>query len=193
MKANIDVPQNIGMYYTIIPSPCGTIGFVYKKKKSDAEIIRVLLPHHDMSMRAHIAAMFPHVQSYRSRVIDDLCKKIKQFLTGTPIIFSLQHLDFSQLYAFQKKVLLLERKIPYGRVSTYGRLAHKLGRPGAARAVGQALARNPFPLIIPCHRTIKSDGSLGGFSGGIALKRWLLEREGIRFDERGYVVMKGVW
>lgn len=191
--ANIDTPQNILMYYRIIPSPYGTIGIVYRKKKSDAKIIQIVLPEHGISMKKRIVVMFPHVLSGSSRIIDEVGKKITQFLTGTPVTFSLHNLDLSQLYHFQKKVLLVERKIPYGWVSTYGRLAHKLGRPGAARAVGQALARNPFPLIIPCHRTIKSDNSLGGFRGGKILKRKLLEREGVRFDKRGYVVIKKVW
>ncbi len=107
--------------------------------------------------------------------------------------FPLNNIALERLYDFQKKVLLLERQIPYGQVSTYGKLAHKLGHPGAARAVGTALARNPFPIIIPCHRTIRSDGSLGGFGGGLKLKRQLLELEGVRFDKKGRVVMDKVW
>jgi methylated-DNA-[protein]-cysteine S-methyltransferase len=64
-----------------------------------------------------------------------------------------------------------------------------LGCPRAARAVGTALANNPFPIIIPCHRTIRADGTPGGFGGGIMMKRNLLEMEGVRFDPRGRVIM----
>jgi methylated-DNA-[protein]-cysteine S-methyltransferase len=66
-------------------------------------------------------------------------------------------------------------------------VATRLGRPGAARAVGTALATNPFPLAIPCHRVIRSDGSLGGFGGGIEMKRALLAREGVEFRDAGHV------
>lgn len=97
-------------------------------------------------------------------------------------------LDVSAVSSFQYRVLKAEYAIPYGRVSTYGALAEKIGNPGAARAVGTALARNPFPIIIPCHRTIGADHSLGGFQGGIAMKRRLLELEGVRFRADGRVM-----
>jgi len=66
-----------------------------------------------------------------------------------------------------------------GYVSTYSRIAKSIGVPKGARAVGNALANNPFPLIIPCHRVIRSDGRLGGFGGGLEMKKKLLENEGI--------------
>jgi len=70
-------------------------------------------------------------------------------------------------------------------VISYGEIAKRLGRPCAARAVGTALAKNPLPLIVPCHRVIKSNGELGGFSAGdTTMKRWLLEKEGVVFDRR---------
>jgi methylated-DNA-[protein]-cysteine S-methyltransferase len=72
-------------------------------------------------------------------------------------------------------------------VSTYGRIARHLAIPGGARAVGRALARNPFPIIIPCHRAIRSDGRLGGFQGGPAMKRALLELEGVECSSTGRV------
>ena len=75
--------------------------------------------------------------------------------------------------------------IPKGKVSTYGRLAEKSGASKGARAVGNALATNPYPLIIPCHRVIRSDGSLGGFGGGLKMKKELLLMEGITFDAKG--------
>jgi len=80
---------------------------------------------------------------------------------------------------FQKAVLIASRSVRFGQTTTYGELAKKLGRPAAARAVGNALAKNPLPLIIPCHRVIRSDGLLGGFSalGGLSLKRRLLAQE----------------
>ena len=80
---------------------------------------------------------------------------------------------------FYQKVWLECVKIPAGKTSTYGDLAKKIGHPGAARAVGQALAKNPFAPAIPCHRVIRSDGKMGGYSapGGIIKKRSMLEQE----------------
>jgi len=80
---------------------------------------------------------------------------------------------------FQKKVLRLVASIPYGKVMTYAAVAAAIGRPGAARAVGSANARNDLPLVIPCHRVVAS-GGLGGYGGGLDLKRRLLEMEGGR-------------
>ena len=89
---------------------------------------------------------------------------------------------------FQQKVLRAEHGIPRGKVGTYQRTAEHLGHPRAARAVGTALAHNPFPVIVPCHRVIRSSGTLGGFQGGAEMKRALLEMEGVRFDDSDRVV-----
>ncbi len=78
---------------------------------------------------------------------------------------------------FDRKVWLALREIPYGATRTYKWLAGRVGTPRGVRAVGQALRRNPLPLILPCHRVIQSDGSLGGFSAGITVKRRLLDLE----------------
>jgi methylated-DNA-[protein]-cysteine S-methyltransferase len=80
--------------------------------------------------------------------------------------------------AFMKSVWRELRRIPFGRTISYGELARRLGRPGAARAVGAANRRNPLPICVPCHRVVGSDGSLTGFAGGLDAKRRLLELEG---------------
>jgi methylated-DNA-[protein]-cysteine S-methyltransferase len=81
----------------------------------------------------------------------------------------------------------MEYSIPRGKISTYARIAAALGMPRGARAVGYSLANNPFPLVIPCHRAVRSDGTLGGFQGGLSMKRALLECEGIPFTVSGRV------
>jgi len=166
---------------------------VWKVKNKDAMITRIFLPKSGKKMKCIIKNAHPDAEPGSISIVNKICKKLENFLKGKPTDFSFGNVDLTQLYNFQKKVLLLERQIPYGWVSTYGRLAKKLGRSGAARAVGTALARNPFPIIIPCHRVIKSDGSLGGFGGGLKLKRQLLEFEGVRFDQGARVVMDNVW
>ncbi len=86
-------------------------------------------------------------------------------------------LDLTQGTAFQQQVWRTTRAIPYGRTLSYGDLAWESGFPRAARAVGRAMATNPVPLFVPCHRVIGSDGSLHGFGGGLPLKRRLLDLE----------------
>jgi len=85
-------------------------------------------------------------------------------------------LDLSNLTEFQKEVLKSVASIPPGETLTYGQVAERIGRPKAARAVGQAVGKNPFPLIIPCHRVVGSKG-LGGYSSGLDLKRRILDIE----------------
>jgi methylated-DNA-[protein]-cysteine S-methyltransferase len=80
--------------------------------------------------------------------------------------------------AFEQKVWKALLKIPYGRTIAYGELARRIGKPGAARAVGLANGRNPLPIVIPCHRVIGSNGKLTGYGGGLDTKRWLLTLEG---------------
>ncbi|ADU64114.1 MAG: MGMT family protein [Pseudodesulfovibrio sp.] len=89
-------------------------------------------------------------------------------------------LDFSRLTQFHQAVLQALSRVPQGKMCTYGELASAVGNPNAARAIGRAMATNPFPLIYPCHRVIGASGKLTGFSGegGIKLKEYLLKHEG---------------
>lgn len=83
-----------------------------------------------------------------------------------------------QATAFQRRVWQELKKIPYGQTRSYSEIARRMGRPRAARAVARACATNPVPIVIPCHRVVRADGSLGGYGGGIARKRALLSQEG---------------
>jgi methylated-DNA-[protein]-cysteine S-methyltransferase len=89
--------------------------------------------------------------------------------------------DLSGITPFQRRVLEETRKVPRGQVSTYAEIARRIGNPKAVRAVGQALRRNPVPIVVPCHRVIASDGSLGGYGGEMRSKRkvQLLKLEGV--------------
>ncbi|MHA1650089.1 MAG: MGMT family protein [Candidatus Helarchaeota archaeon] len=96
----------------------------------------------------------------------------------------------SNLTDFQKKVLELTKKIPKGKVATYKLIAQVLGNVNLSRAVGNALNKNPFPIIIPCHRVIKSNGFVGGFARGIEEKVKLLKEENIRVNRNYFIDLK---
>jgi methylated-DNA-[protein]-cysteine S-methyltransferase len=94
-------------------------------------------------------------------------------------------IDLRGVSPFQRRVLAAARRIPAGRVVSYGELARRIGRPRASRAVGQALGRNPLPILIPCHRIVASGGALGGYVGGARVKRKLLALEGAALAATG--------
>lgn len=105
-----------------------------------------------------------------------LKKELKEYFESGKEDFT-QKIEFRIGTDFEKTVWQSLRGIPYGETRTYKWLAEKVGNPRASRAVGRALSRNPIPVIIPCHRIIESDGSLGGYAGGIDIKRRLLDIE----------------
>ncbi len=125
--------------------------------------------------------------------IDHLKKQLNRFLEGSDIRFDLELAAFERCTPFQKKVLRAEYEVPRGWVTTYGRIAVHLGTRQAARAVGQALATNPFPLIIPCHRAVAVDGHLSGYQGGIIMKEELLRMEGIDISPKKRVLFAKVF
>jgi len=104
---------------------------------------------------------------------------IIRYFRGEPVGFELP--DLSGLSDFGRRVLETVWRIPYGGIRTYGEVARAVGVPRGARAVGMALGRNPFPIVIPCHRVVASGGKLGGFGAGVDWKRALLGMEGGEF------------
>ena len=111
-----------------------------------------------------------------SPVLSEAKKQLSEYFSGHRKEFSLP-LE-AQGTEFQKKVWKALQKIPFGRITTYGDLAKKVGAPKGARAVGSAMGKNPLPILVPCHRVLAQGGKIGGFSGGIALKEKLLSIEG---------------
>lgn len=109
----------------------------------------------------------------------DLARDLESYLKGNPEPLD-QYLDLSFASSFSRSAWKAASQIPFGSVTTYGALAAKLDRPGGARAVGQAMGSNRFPLLIPCHRVVAMGGALGGFGSGLRLKRWLLDLEGVK-------------
>jgi len=109
----------------------------------------------------------------------DLAPRLQAYLAGEWIGFDDVPLDFGDLTPFRRRVLELCRRIPFGQTISYAELAFRAGSPGAARAVGTAMASNRWPLIVPCHRVVSAGGSIGNYSGpqGVRMKQRLLDLE----------------
>jgi methylated-DNA-[protein]-cysteine S-methyltransferase len=166
----------------------GSIVILWEDDRARPMVRKILLSRPGLPAQAALKEQFPDSVPLSCTLIDDLAGRIAAFLDGAAVRFALKHVRLDLCPPFQQKVLLTEYGIPRGSVSTYRRIAAHLNVPGGARAVGNALATNPFPIVIPCHRAIRSDGSLGGYQGGLPMKRILLEQEGISLDERGKVL-----
>jgi methylated-DNA-[protein]-cysteine S-methyltransferase len=171
-------------------TPFGPVALLWSELDGRPAVFRVLLPRPGASAAAQALRLYPDSRRASCAAIDALAERVEAFLAGEPVVFSLDLAAIATRPPFQQEVLRAEHAIPRGRVSTYGLIAARLGKPKAARAVGQALATNPFPIIVPCHRAVRSDGGLGGFQGGPAMKRALLEREGVAFDGTGRVAVR---
>jgi methylated-DNA-[protein]-cysteine S-methyltransferase len=172
----------------IKPTPFGSVCVVWHVSNNLPRIVHVLLSKLGHSAEDQASELYPNAKTSSCAEIDAIAVSIKAYLEGEDIKFSLNVVNLSQCSKFQQSVLRAEHAIPRGSVSTYGLIAAHVDVPGGARAVGNALAGNPFPLIVPCHRAIRSDLHLGGFQSGAGMKRALLEREGIIFDKAGRVI-----
>lgn len=141
---------------------------------------RVLLPEPSRAaVRQRVKKIFPGVRE-APETFARLIRAFERYFSGRRVVIRAR-LDLTGATAFQKRVWTAAAAIPYGTVRTYGQIAREMGMPGASRAVGRALGMNPLPIIIPCHRVIRSDGGMGGFSAaqGIKMKRVLLSLEGL--------------
>lgn len=172
--------------YIPIPSRFGQFMILWQETAAGPRVQRVLLPQRGGFTPEIILARWGAVPG-AVPAVNEMGERMAAFLTGKNIGFRLDLLALEQCSDFQQRVLLAEYGIPRGQVSTYGRIARHLDVPGGARAVGSALATNPFPIFIPCHRAVAADGSLGGYQGGLAMKRALLEMEGVEFGTDGRV------
>jgi len=168
-------------------TPFGSVGIIWTGLNDNPRIVRILLSKPGLSAEDQVSEHYPNSLASSCTEIDDVASAIKKLLEGEEIEFSLDIADLSLCTEFQQLVLRAEHRIPRGSISTYQLLAEYLGKKNGARVVGNALAKNPFPLIVPCHRAIRSDRQLGGYQGGLEMKRALLENEGIPFDDTGRV------
>jgi methylated-DNA-[protein]-cysteine S-methyltransferase len=147
----------------------------------------VQLPEADeKTALARLARRFPDLTESSAEPAAPVIEEIAAHLAGHAVDYARVKLDMNGVHAFERSVYAAARAIPFGETRTYGALAAQVGDPQAAQAVGQALGRNPWPIIVPCHRITAADGRTGGFSapGGAATKLKLLEIEGALAAER---------
>jgi methylated-DNA-[protein]-cysteine S-methyltransferase len=160
--------------YTFFESQIGTISLASRNKK----IIALNIHSKNIyEVKKGLSALYPD-----GKESEQSFKTIKllldRYLRGEKVDFDAD-IDISEESPFTQRVLRELIKIPYGKVRSYLWIGKRVGHAMAARAVGQAVKRNPIPIIIPCHRVIRDNGSLGGFSSGIEIKKKLLSLEGV--------------
>jgi methylated-DNA-[protein]-cysteine S-methyltransferase len=179
--------------HMLMPSVFDTFGIVWKKTEDRPKVQRVFLPNAKTQLIDRIHADFAGSKAASCDSVLELGEQIQRFLKGEPVKFGLEIAALETCSSFQRRVLLAEYGIPRGWISTYGRISKSLGIAKGARAVGRVLSRNPFPIIIPCHRAIRSNGELGGFQGGLRMKRVLLEHEGVCVSNEGKVLTTQIY
>ncbi len=162
-------------YAMMDDTPVGVLGLAAGKKglrhvtfvHGEDEFIELLLAEHGDVPVLHSAAL------------DDVRRALGRYFAGRRLEFDLK-VDLSGLPHFHRRVLDATARIPAGQVATYTQVASRAGSPRASRAAGNALHNNPVAIIVPCHRVLRTDGSLGGYGGGLPIKEWLLQHEGAR-------------
>ena len=160
------------LYWSRCPTPWGSLRLL----ATDRGLCRVVLPGEEGAGRWIGRYLAGSVLVEGAAVLQEAAEQLQRYASGEGLSFNLP-LD---LYGtpFQRAVWQELLEIPYGETRSYAQVAAAVGRPRATRAVGAANGANPLPIVIPCHRVICSDGSLGGYGGGLALKEALLRLEG---------------
>ena len=159
------------IYYTNFKSPIGTLGLV----RDDKHLLRILLPNEGNSKQVLREKYSNEDIVENISGFEDVINQLTEYFDGKRTQFTIE--TKMEIASFYKKALTEVTKVPYGKTTSYGQIAQQINSPKAARAVGTANARNPFPIVIPCHRIITSNGKLGGYAGGLKMKRYLLDLE----------------
>ena len=158
---------------------------------NNRKIVRIALPQKSLEEAVYEISKY-HPKYHLSNENNNIAQKISSMYFGENLDFDLNllELDLGESFlerstlktSFERKVILEVAKIPYGCVLTYKEIAKSINS-HAYRAVGTAIGKNPFPIVIPCHRVIRSDGKVGGFGGGTPMKVEMLENEGIKINK----------
>lgn len=160
------------VYYTLFETELGWMGLV----GSAAGLRHTVLPQPSPEAVLNLLTRGLPEAIADPSPFGDLLLRLRRYLAGEQVPFD-DELDLTGATPFSRDVWQATRLIPYGETRSYGWIAQQIGRPRALRAVGQALGRNPLPIVVPCHRVLGKDGSLCGFGGGLEMKKRLLELE----------------
>ena len=161
--------------YAFADSPFGPLTVAVTERG----LTRVAYPHRplDAVLEDLARRVSPRVLEAPSR-LDEVRRELDEYFEGDRERFDLP-LDWSLTRGFGRRVLQATAKIDFGRVSTYREVAERAGSPRAVRAAGNALGANPIPVVVPCHRVVRTGGGLGGYTGGLDKKEYLLQLEGV--------------
>jgi methylated-DNA-[protein]-cysteine S-methyltransferase len=173
LVAAADADRLLDVAYRTVDSPVGTLLLA----ATDQGLVRIAyqLENHDQVLQRLSERVSPRVL-YAPRRLDQAARQLAEYFAGERRDFVLP-LDFRLAHGFRREVLARLVLIDYGRTETYSQVAAATGHPRAVRAVGTACATNPLPVIVPCHRVLRSDGKLGGYVGGLPSKAALLSLE----------------
>ena len=159
--APLDSPLGV---LTVFVTPRGLVRLAYDDERTDEALDELAL------------IIGPRIIEAPGRT-DAIRRELEAYFARGLRTFS-QPIDWRLIHGFAASVLKATARVPFGVVTSYGQLASEAGSPRAARAAGNALGSNPIPIVVPCHRVLHADGGLGGYSGGLDRKRFLLELEG---------------
>ena len=166
------------VYYSLLSTPFGKIGVAAGRRG----IFRISLNEPNFaSFRDLIQREYSGATLRQDKRFSSLAAKFRTYFSGQ-VLKSGNRINLREGTRFQQRVWHTLQSIPYGQTRSYRSIAESIGHPQSSRAVGNACGRNPLPILIPCHRVVKTDGQLGGFTGGVDLKRRLLALE--RFGPR---------
>jgi len=165
----------VDVAYSFVGSPFGDLLVAVTKQG----LIRIDYPNHDFdqSLEELAAKVSPRVLE-SARSTERVRRELEEYFERKRRSFTVD-VDLSLVHGFTRKVLEQAARIPFGAVSTYREVATRAGSPRAVRAAGNALGSNPIPIVVPCHRVVRTGGGLGGYTGGIDRKVTLLRLEGV--------------
>ena len=179
--------------YIFNSKPLGEITIIWRKKPQ-FQIEEIILSNPNKTSSEIASEKYEKegelAINKKSKQLNKVLGEIDNYFNERDYKFSLEYLNLDKFTPFQRKVLETEFKTKKGTVNTYKDLAKASGRPKAYRAVGNVLSKNPYPIIIPCHRTVKSDRTIGGFGGvaeGLKSKKTLLELDGLMIQDKKVV------
>ena len=166
------------VYWCSLPSPVGRVLVA----ASDTGLVRVGFRSTEATFVAQLRRTLDAEPVRSPARTAEIVHQLRAYFAGERRAFDLR-IDFRNVSPFLRRVLAAAASVPPGQVVSYGEIARRIGQPGSSRAVGQALGRNPMPIVIPCHRVIAAGGKIGGYGGGLRMKRTLLRLEGARLAE----------